>query len=326
MDQVGGFSVSPAGVLAVRPASAANSQNLLTWVDRSGKSLGTVGPADFRPLSVELSRDGRRLAVHRDDGSGITNIWLLDLARGIPTRLTSERAFDSWPMWSPDGSQVIFTRNREGKLALYEKSASQAEPEHRLLEQFGAGAFASSDWSRDGRFLLFRVGGQQNGQSDLFALPLGGAKKPFVWFTTPFDEFNGQYAPDGRWAAYGSSETGRLEVSVQSFPTPGGKWQISTAGGVEPRWRADQKEIFYLDPDGNIMAAPITLSPDGRSLESGKPVRLFQAHLFGGFSNNVRIQYAVSSDGQRFLLNQVSTQTTESPITVMVNWTSRLGR
>jgi serine/threonine protein kinase/Tol biopolymer transport system component len=325
-DQVGGFSVSPAGVLAVRPASGADNQNVLTWVDRSGKPTGTVGPADFRPLSTELSRDGKRLAVHRGDGSGNMNIWLLDLARGIPTRLTFERALDTYPLWSPDGSQVIFTRSREGKLALYEKPASGAEPEHVLLEQFATGVLASSDWSRDGRFLLFRVGGQQNGAPDLFALPLVGDKKPFAWFTTPFDEFNGQFAPDGRWAAYASSETGRFEVYVQSFPTPGGKWQISTDGGVEPRWRPDQKEMFYLGPDGNLMAAPITLSPDGRSLESGKPVALFQAHLLGGFSKDVRIQYAVSSDGQRFLLNQLPIQTAESPITIIVNWTSRLGR
>jgi serine/threonine protein kinase len=324
-ERVSGFSVSRNGVLAVRGTSPTDVQSRLVWVDRSGKPLGTVGPADFRPLSLELSRDEKRAVVHRDDGSGSTSIWLLDLVRGIPTRLTFERAPESWPVWSPNGSRVIFSRSEAGKLTLYEKSASGAEAEHALLGQIGPTApLAASDWSSDGRFLLFRVGGQQKGQPDLFALPLTGDRKPFAWLKTPFDEFNGQFSPDARWAAYGSDETGRFEVYVQTFPTPTGKWQISTDGGAEPRWRADQKEIFYLDPAGNLMSVPLTVSPDGRSLESGTPVALFPAHLFGGFSRNNRIQYVPSADGQRFLLNQVPTLTASSPITVTVNWLARL--
>jgi Tol biopolymer transport system component len=172
---------------------------------------------------------------------------------------------------------------------------------------------------------MYRAFSQQAGPPDLWALPLTGDRKPFVWLRTPADEFNAQFSPDSRWVAYGSDETGRFEIFVQSFPTPGGQWRVSPEGGVQPRWRGDGKEIFYVAPDGIIMAASVTLSRDGRTLETGKPAALFRPGINGGFTSGARQQYAVTSDGQRFLVNT----TTQAPggtssITVVVNWPARL--
>jgi Tol biopolymer transport system component len=333
VDDVAAFSVSPAGVLAYRQGGA-NNLPQLTWFDRAGAPLDTVGAPDVGPSSVELSPDGKRLATFRLVEAGVTNIWLMDMVRGVPTRFTFDRDPDTYPLWSPDGSRIVFTRTRSGQTtALFEKLSTSAEPEHLLLEASLPGVFAPSDWSRDGRYLLYRAGGvdgsnNTNGRPDLWVLPMFGDRKPFVWMKTPFDEFNGQFSPDVHWIAYGSDEAGpgRFEIYVQSFPTPGAKWQASIGGGVEPRWRADGKELFYVSPDGAIMAVSVAALPGGRSLEIGRPTRLFTPRIFGGFTSNARIQYVVAPTGQRFLVNVTSTRTETSPIVVDVNWMARLKR
>ena len=333
VDDVAAYSMSPAGVLAYRQGGA-NNLPQLTWFDRAGAVLDTVGQPDVGPSSVELSPDRKRLATFRVVEAGVSNIWLMDVARGVPTRFTFDRDPDTYPLWSADGNRIVFTRTRSGKpTALFEKPSTSAEPEHLLLEASVPGVFAASDWSRDGRYLLYRAGGvdgtnNTNGKPDLWVLPMFGDRKPFVWVKTPFDEFNGQFSPDVHWIAYGSDEAGpgRLEIYVQSFPTPGAKWQASIAGGVEPRWRADGKELFYVSPDGAIMAVSIAVLPGGGSLEIGKPTRLFTPRIFGGFTNNVRIQYVVTPDGQRFLVNVTSARTDTSPIVVDVNWMALLKR
>jgi len=323
-DGVGGFSASRGGVLAYRAGGAAAGSQL-TWFDRAGKVLGVAGPADWGPLSVEVSPDGKRAAVHRAEGGNAPDVWLLDLSRGVPTRFTVAPESDTYPLWSADGSRIVFVSARKGKVALFQKPASGAGDEQPLIEAEFPGIFAASDASKDGRFLLYRAFSQRSGPPDLWVLPLGGDKKPFVWLRTSSDEFNGQFSPDSRWVAYGSDETGRFEVSVQSFPTPGGQWRVSTEGGVAPRWRADGKEIFYVAPDGSLMAASVTVSRDGRTLETGKPAALFRPGIFGGFSNGVRHQYAVTPDGQRFLVNAVARAAAgASSATVVVNWMERL--
>jgi eukaryotic-like serine/threonine-protein kinase len=320
-DQVSGYS-SGGAVLAYRTGAAASNAQL-TWFDRAGKALGTAGPADANAQSVELSPDGTRVAVHRVDEAGNTDVWLIDLSRNVMNRFTSETAVDNFPLWSPDGTRLIFGSNRSGPMNLYERSVSGAEPERQLFEP-PVGLAASSDWSRDGRYLLYRAAGQ-NAQFDLWAVPLSGDRKPFAWLKTPFDEFNGQFSPDSHWVAYGSDETGRFEIYIQSFPTPGNKLIVSTGGGVEPRWRNDGKEIFYLAPDSTLMAVSIKASPDGKNLVLSAPSPLFQTRAFGGFANGVRIQYAVARDGQRFLVNStLRTDNNTSPVTVVVNWIAAL--
>ena len=148
-----------------------------------------------------------------------------------------------------------------------------------------------------------------------------GDKKPFPFLKTPFDERDGQFSPDGKWIAYQSNESGRFEIVVQPFPGPGGKFQISTNGGAQPRWNKNGKEIFYVSLDSKMMAAPVKLSPDGQSLETGTPVALFPVRIAGGpVPGPYKQQYAVSPDGQQFLVNLAADEGTTSPITIIYNW------
>ena len=170
---------------------------------------------------------------------------------------------------------------------------------------------------------MYRTSVQEGFLPNLWAVPVTGDRKPFAWAPAPFDQFNGQFSPDTRWVAYGSDETGRYEVYIQSFPKSGVKYRASIEGGVEPRWRRDGRELFYVAPDGSIVALSVNARPAAQGLELGKPTTLFQGHPLGGFSNGVRLQYAVTRDGQRFLVN--STRPSDSSTaTVVVNWSESL--
>ena len=203
------------------------------------------------------------------------------------------------------------------KGSLYQKPSNGAGSEEILLKD-GVGTTAH-DWSSDGRFITYRpVGG-----SYIWVLPLAGDRKPFPFLQTQFLSVESQISPDGKWLAYLSSESGRYELYVQSFPKPGAKWQISTNGAVQPRWRRDGKELFYIAPDQKLMAAPI--KSDG-TLEVGAAQALFETHVVGGASTGPRVlqQYDVAPDGQRFLMNVGREGPAASPITVVLNWTAGL--
>ena len=177
-----------------------------------------------------------------------------------------------------------------------------------------------NDWSSDGSFLLFRSNDPQTG-FDLWVPPLSGDKRPFPFLKTSFAEREGQFSPDSKWVAYQSNESGQFEIYVQPFPGPGGKLQISSNGGAQPRWNRNGKEIFYVSLDSKMMAAPVRLSPDGQSLETGTPVALFPVRIAGGpLPGRNKQQYAVSSDGQRFLVNLAVDEGAASPITLIYNW------
>jgi hypothetical protein len=185
-------------------------------------------------------------------------------------------------------------------------------------------AKAPQDWSRDGRLLLYSNQDPKTG-TDLWALPMTGERKPFPVLQTRFDEIEGQFSPDGRWLTYASNESGRYEIYVQTFPETGGKWQISVAGGLQPRWRRDGQELFYLAPDNRLMAAPIRVAPGTKALEAGAPVPLFTTKLATGVNIvpagfQARAQYAVAADG-RFLMNVSADEGVISPITIVQNWT-----
>jgi Tol biopolymer transport system component len=212
----------------------------------------------------------------------------------------------------------VFASQRKGLLNLYWKLSSGAGADELLLESDQTKA--PLDWSSDGRFLLFVSAAPQTG-FDLWVLPMSGDKKAFPFLKTPFTEGIGQFSPDSKWIAYQSNESGRFEVYAQPFPGPGGKFQISTNGGAQPRWNKNGKEIFYVSLDSKMMVAPVKLSTDGQSLEKGSPTVLFPVHIFGGsVLTGDRQQYAVSSDGQRFLVNLAKDEGTTSPITVIYNW------
>jgi Tol biopolymer transport system component len=212
----------------------------------------------------------------------------------------------------------VFASNRKGGLNLYWKLSSGAGADELLLESDQPKSPA--DWSSDGRFLLFSSVDPQTG-SDLWVLPVSGDKKPFSFLKTPFEEARGQFSSDGKWIAYQSNESGRFEIYVQPFPGPGGKFLISSNGGANPRWNKNGKEIFYVSLDSKMIAAPVKLSSDGQSLERGTPAALFPVRISGGPARaGYRQQYAVSADGQRFLVNLEAGEAATSPITLIYNW------
>lgn len=271
-DGTASFSVSESGVLAYASAGVVNNQ--LVWVDRRGQQLGALGPAAVT-ASPQLSPDGKRFAVARG-ARGTEDIWLLEMAEGTTSQFTFDPARDASPLWSPDGSRIVFRSDREGgRYNLYEKSSSGAGQEELLYESSGPYPINPHDWSADGRFIVYlRV--EEKANFDLWVLPLFGDRQPFPFLQEEYDENQGQLSPDGRWMAYVSNESGRDEVYVQSFPTPGGKRRVSTGGGVQPRWRADGEELFYLASDQNLMAVPVR---GETTLEMGAPAALFEARI-----------------------------------------------
>jgi serine/threonine protein kinase/dipeptidyl aminopeptidase/acylaminoacyl peptidase len=318
VSNIGGFSVSETGMLAYRVSGGAD-RRLLAWFDRTGKEIGTLGAADENDLlAPELSPDARRVAVNRTV-QGNTDVWLIDAARGVPSRFTFDPAFDGYPIWSPDGSRIVFASSRKGSYDIYQKPSNGAGNDELLLRS-SLNKYPN-DWSPDGRFLLYMQMDPKTG-FDLWVLPLFGERKPFPYVNTSFNENVGQFSPDGRWVAYESDESGRFEVYVQPFPGPGGKWQVSTGGGIEPRWRRDGKELLYIAPDGKLMAVPIQGA--GQTLEAGAAVALFQTRIEGGGQYGAKQQYAVAPDGQRFLINITADESTASPITIVTNWARTL--
>jgi Tol biopolymer transport system component len=261
--------------------------------------------------SLRLSPDGKRVAF----GRGATaNIWLLEFARSVLTRLTFGTKTDSYPVWSPDGRQIAFSSNRSGGFQIYRKDAGGGGQEEQLTQ--GPNDKVATDWSKDGRYLLYEEVSPKT-RFDLWALPLDGDRKPVPVLQSPFDEFRGQFSPDGKWIAYDSNEAGRTEVYIRAFPSSAGKWQISNRGGGIPRWRADGKELFYVSSDLKMMAVTIRASAAG--VEADTPRELFAALLAGLTS-----PYDVAADGQRFLLSERPEAQGGAPLTVVLNWQAAL--
>ena len=315
------FVPSPSGMLAFVNSAADNRQ--LEWFDRTGQSLGRVGqPQAYGANSPKLSPDGKRLV----DARGLTggeDVWLWDFAAATSTRFTFDPARDTSPIWTPDGRQIIFRSDRNGRYRFYKKNSTGAGEEEVIFESDTQTILQLQDLTADGRTLLYVAPGENTGL-DLWALPLanGGDRKPFSYLQTPFNESQAQVSPDGRWVAYTSNELGRDEIFLQTFPQPGSKRQVSSGGGVQPRWRADGRELFYLALDQKLMA--VTITP-GDHLELGTPAALFQTRLTttGSGAPDFRQLYDVTSDGRRFLLSLPPDQL-GPPITVILNWTAGL--
>jgi Tol biopolymer transport system component len=245
---------------------------------------------------------------------GNTDVWLLNLMRGGLTRFTFDTAVDNTPVWSPDASRIAFSSIRNGPYNLYIGASSRAGAEELLWKT--ANTKYVHDWSKDGRFLLYGEADPKTGR-DLWAYPMmGEAPKPVEIVHTPAEELNGQFSPDGRYVAFETNESGSFQIVVQPFPVISAKWQVSIGGGIQPRWRADGKELYFIAPDGKLMAAPITSA--GATFSAGTPVALFQAAAVLGAGANKQ-QYAVSGDG-RFLINQLVESSATAPITLILNW------
>jgi Tol biopolymer transport system component len=251
-----------------------------------------------------------------------TDLWLLDGARA--SRVTFDAAIDVYHIWSPDGTRIVFASSRSGSVDLYQKLTNGAGVEQQLVASDQIKT--PSSWSGDGRFLLYQSIDPQTGY-DLWVVPMVGVHTPWVFLKTPFREARGVFSPDGRWVAYQSNESGQDEIYVRPFVpsdeastvagAAGEHWQVSTQGGIHPVWRPDGKELYYLNPAGAMMAAPITVT--GATLEPGAPVVLFPTRIYGGGVDTQQgRQYDVAPDG-RFLINTVLDDAS-APITLLQNW------
>jgi Tol biopolymer transport system component len=320
----GAFSVSASGVLAYQ-TRVGDVRSQLRWVDRGGRQLAALGETAVQN-SLELSPDGARAAVSLLDLARNTrDLWIYDVVRGLRTRFTFDPTDELHPVWSPDGSHLAYGSTRKGTLDVYQRaSTGGAGQEQALLE--GPGNQYLTSWSPDGRFLMYfnGTGGSPRTLQDLWVLPVVGAHKPTAFVQTEASEAEGRFSPDGRWVAYSSDESGRVEIYVAPFPGPGEKWQVSTSGGTQPRWRRDGKELFYLSLDNKVIAADV--NGQAAAFTIGAVQTLFDARAitlpYGQYSPGYC--YDVSPDGQRFLINTAEGQTGAIPITLVVNWTAGL--
>jgi serine/threonine protein kinase len=319
-ESVGRFSVSQNGALAYMAGGGqAFSRHELLWVDRSGRQLGVAAAAE-RYRSVRLSPDEKSIAFDRADGTN-TDVWVLDLVRGVPSRITFDSATDNDPIWSPDGQRILWPSRRSGNFDLYIKAASGTGQDERLITM-GTATGWGTDWSRDGKFILYQRPGDKTGQ-DLWIAPQstgasGEPQKPFPYLASPFNEANGVFSPDGHWIAYESDESGRLEVYVQAFPLTNQKVRISTGGGNDAAWSKNGGELFYLAADRNLMVVPYRTTMT--TFEPGASKALFPIP-----GNVVRQSYAVSGDGRRFLIaGRPDDENINEPITVVLNWFTEL--
>jgi Tol biopolymer transport system component len=315
---VAAVSAATNGTLAFR-ASPRSGARQFVWFDSSGNTLGAVAPPSQEGSEPEIAGDGRRLAVIRTSGRGGSNdVWLADVARGVFTRFTASPENERWPVWSPDGTRVAFERGYEvpGKSRVVARALDGAEDV--LLDSKTPAS--PSDWSRDGRFLLYRTSTAAT-SGDLWVLPLTGDRTPFPFVASQFNETRGQFSPDGRWVAYESDDSGRPEVYVRAFPGPGQPWQVSLDGGIEARWAPDGRELFFISPEAKLMSVQIQPAVGGASLDVAQPRALFQTQIFRGGAQiaGLKFQYAVAPEGRRFLILS-DLDATPAPITVILNW------
>jgi eukaryotic-like serine/threonine-protein kinase len=312
--------VSQTGMLAYVGGGGSGSVQL-AWKDRKGKSLELFGPPGAY-LHFRLAPDEKRIVYDATTRAGNDDIWVLDSVRGVPSRVTFDPEEDNLPQWSPDGQNVVWPSHRSGSFDLYIKAANGTGQE-KLLVKMGTATGWATDWSKDGRYLLYQRPGEKTGQ-DLWIAPLpthgevdGKSEQPFPFLHSEFDEQEGRFSPDAKWVAYTSNESGVSEIYVRSFPDSNTKISISTGGGSEPQWSYDGTELFYLRTDRTLMAVPITHTP-ADPLKAGLAAPLFRVPPVLITGNTSR-SYAVGKDGKRFLIAN-GDAANAAPLTVVLNW------
>jgi eukaryotic-like serine/threonine-protein kinase len=322
------FSASRTGILIYRnnppPTAQAGSgaapssvYNLpLTWVDRSGKKLDPLAERAGW-AGVDLSSNGKRVATHRHDADG-GDVWIFEPGQTMPAKFTFDVAQDnSAPLWTPDGTRVAFTSRRNDKWGIYLKLADSTKNEEPLTESDAP--IVPMTWTPDGQTLVYWTSAAKT-QGDVWGLPMTGEKKPFPILNSPADERHPQVSPNGKWIAYSSNETGRSEIYVQPYPQ-GVKIQISSHGGVYPRWGRGGQELYFMNliSAGNLMVSNIRVT--GIAIQRDDPKALFQTGYFTSFHAGGHYHaYAVSSDGQRFLIPQI-----DNPVAVFTGRGRGLG-
>ena len=304
-------SASNNGMVVLGSGGTADWQ--LIWTDRNGKQIGTVADKLTNLQTAVISPQGDRIALQID--KGMNDIWVLDRARGVPTRLTFGPVSNTFPVWSPDGKWIAYTSDRNGHAMILRKPSDGSGAEELLLtdEQVAV----PTDWSRDGKYLIY-TRGATGSNSDIWALPLQGERKPWLVAAHAASSFmaQGVLSPNGHWLAYASTESGTSEVFVVAFGGGQGKWQVSTSQGWGPKWSRDGKELYYANNVSRVLSA-VPVKESNGALQFGAPQPLATTPATQQFI------YDVSPDGKKILLNVVSQQVDQS-VTVITNFTAGL--
>ncbi|MET0164726.1 MAG: protein kinase, partial [Vicinamibacterales bacterium] len=312
------FAVSQNGVLVYRAAGPAANRRF-SWFDQTGKQLMSAGEAGLYTTNFDLSPDGKQIAVARlNPAASQYDIWVIDWARrDALTRFTFDPAlsFNGNVVWSPDGLRIAFTSDRKGNRDIFARKTGGVG-EETLLDSSDDEWI--EDWSKDGRYIAYGMNPRAGEAGDIYALPLFGDRKPIPVVRSPANDDEPRFSFDGNWLAYNSDESGTHQVYLIPFPPSDQKLQVSSNGGAQPRWRSDGKELYYLDLEGKLMAVNITTDS---KLESGTPRVLFDTKLS---VDPARDQFAVTPDGQRFLVQLPVAESEPTPITVIVNWPAGL--
>jgi Tol biopolymer transport system component len=291
-------------------------ESALTWYDRSGKRGQTVAIADFGG-ATRLSPNGQLVVAPQiDPANRKLELWLYDLKRGVSSRFTFDPADDDDPVWSPDGKMLVFDSQRSGNWDIYWKPVDGSRKEGVLFRDEGT-KFPTS-WSADGQYLAFDR--QEKGQSrfDVWVLPMTGERKPFAFLASEFDERQGEFSPDGKWMAFRTDASGQFEVYVTDFPGAGSRFQISSGSGTCPKWRADGRELFYIDYQGRITAVEIesrgnTLTVGGKRVLATVQPRSYDA------------AFIVARDGRNFLVNELRSANV-SQLVLVTDWDVAVGK
>jgi Tol biopolymer transport system component len=313
IDNVGLASISASanGALAYRPGQAARRR--LVWIDRNGRETPAI--EDEREYGdTWLSPDAKRIVFGADEPGGKGDLWIRDLERGTTTRFTFEPEREFCPTWSPDGRKIAYSRQMKNWDLYVKDAAGTGEPE--LLLSDNEDKFVT-DWTKDGRYIVYASRGGETSW-DLYALPTFGDKKAIPLRKTKFAELNATVSPDGRFLAYQSNESGRVEIYVQEFPEAKSKWQVSPDGGRDPFWRGDGRELYYRAPTAKLMAVAIEKSA---AFIAGTPQPLFQARFATLLARGL---YRPTADGQRFLVLSPLGREALQPAVVVLNWTSAI--
>jgi serine/threonine protein kinase/Tol biopolymer transport system component len=306
-----------AGVLVAQRGTDV-SLSKLVWRDRAGGEIGSIGQPDVY-ANLALAPNGKAVGLDKTDQENQNaDVWTYDLRRNSMNRLTFDPAIDATPVWSPDGTSILFASSRAGFFQMYVKKADGREDEKLLaLDPSDKSDKYPSAWSPDGKHILY--------ERTTEAIRLWVADLPVettkALLNGSDSTKNGQFSPDGNWVAYTSNASGKWEIYVTSFPDTRGKWQISNTGGAQPRWRGDGKELFYLGSDGKMMAVPLTIKGH---FESGVPTPLFQAGGREQIAGSELVTYDVTKDGQRFLINTQMESAATKPMTLVLNWRAKV--
>ena len=313
------FSVSKNGVLLYQ-LGAPFSGYSLTLVDRDGKELNALRDPGMY-FFPRISPDGKRVAYHSPDlQGGNTDVWVWDIATGNRKRLSFNPASNRTPVWSPDGMRIAYISSESGRNTVYLKPVDTMGAEEKSAE-LPTGVPSLTQWTPDGKALLFDDTAWETRQLRIDVVPVSGSGAVVPLMESTSSNIGaGTVSADGRWLAYRSTETGKGEVYITSFPKPSGKLQVSVSGGGGPRWRADGKELFYLGADRKLMMVA-ELKESGGSLQVASVHALFQAPMM---STRRNAHYDVTADGTKFVLQRVTGDETSAPLNIVVNWPTEL--